>query len=304
MAYLNTRTKPPSIMKASKTIIASFLLMVPLLFSSCEDFSYPGARPGEYKPEEFKTLTVDLNGLDTLRIPASGIDTVFDVHSNTFWSIRGLAKVTDGETGEVSEQQVSWLTAPVTVFEGDDRINLIVRSNIGLSPRLADLIFYTADSTVFTKLPVRQEFDPSQIKPIELFFDFTDNSLLGWPSSNPGDGNLYTYTLDGEDYTFELNSVYISKYLIVNKAHCIGMPAIPNFRLTTVTVHLNPANTSARRIVIASSPSGTPASGGEEQNSAVDTVFQLNDTEPDTMYYLYNPSGGIPVTGLTLRYEP
>lgn len=164
--------------------------------------------------------------------------------------------------------------------------------------------------TVSTSASVSQKsysFKVTQSKlgyDMELTFDFTDMSKVGsWPTSNPGDGNDYTYVLDGATYHFMLNTVYISngECMVINKAHSLGLPAIQGYALTMVSVHLRDSNTSGRNVSI-TDDSMNAVSGGENQKVTVDHEFNLVGTLPGTMYYIYNTSGGIPLYMVTLGY--
>ena len=59
-------------MKRNKLLLSALLCgAVLLLAAGCEDFSYPGVRPGNYTSVANKTLSVDLTGIDTIRMTAA-----------------------------------------------------------------------------------------------------------------------------------------------------------------------------------------------------------------------------------------
>ncbi|MBQ5984625.1 MAG: BACON domain-containing protein [Bacteroidales bacterium] len=294
-------------MKRNKLLFSALLCGLALLLTAgCEDFSYPGARPGNYTTVANKTLSVELSGIDTLRMTAAGGDTTFNVRSNSFWSMKGLAKVTDEETGAVSEETISWINAPVKVFEGDGTIRVTVAPNMGKKPRQADILFYTADTNVVQRLPVVQANDPSLIKPIELTFDFTDNSIMNWPTAKST--GEYFYPLNGVEYSFLLGVSNIGKYLVIASAGSyLATPIIEDYKLTRLTVHVSNNNKSARHGQVTADPAGTIIVGDYQQwpnKPSVDVVYDLHDTEYNARYYLYCVKGGLPVAGVTLKYEP
>ena len=295
-------------MKSKRLSIAALLCGAALLLTAgCEDFSYPGERPGNYKPVANKTLSVDLNGMDTLRVPPGGADTTFNVHCNAYWSIKGLVPFVDEETGETGEVQISWITAPVNVFEGDGTINIKVAPNMGKRARIADICFYTADPNVTQRVPVKQEFDPSLIKPIELTFHFTDNTVMNWPTANST--TEVTYPLNGVEYSFALGATrFGGKYLVINSAGSyLGTPVIDDYKLTRLTVHVSSNNKAARHGQVSSDPAGTQIVGDYQQwpaKPSIDVVYDLHDTKYGERYYLYCVKGGLPVAGVTLKYEP
>ena len=294
-------------MKSNRVLISLLCGAVLLSVAGCEDFSYPGVRPGKYTAVANKTLSVDLGGIDTLRVEATSYDTTFNVKSNTFWSIKGLQKVADEETGAVSEQTISWISAPVNVFEGDGTIRIVISPNLGKKPRQADVLFYTADTNVVQRLPVVQMNDPSLIKPIELYFDFTDNSVMNWPTANAT--AEVEYPLNGVNYSFSLKtSRYGGAYLVIaSVGSYLGLPVIEDYKLTRVTAHVSSNNKSARQASVTADENGTVIVGDLQQwpaKPSIDIIYNLHDTEYNTRYYLYCVKSGLPTAGVTLRYEP
>lgn len=299
--------KIPTIMKRNKLFISLLCGAVLLLAVGCEDFSYPGVRPGNYTSVANKTLSVDLNGLDTLRALATGYDTTLKVQSNTFWSIKGLQKVTDEETGVEGEEAITWISAPVNVFEGDGEIKIVVSPNLGKRPRTADILFYTADTNVVQRLPVFQPNDPSLIKPIELYFDFTNNSIMNWPTANST--AEVTYPLNGVEYSFALgNSRYGGAYLVIaSVGSYLGTPVIPDYKLTRIIAHVSSNNKSKRNSNVTADPEGTIIVHPNQEwpaKASIDIIYELPNTEYDTRYYLRCVKSGLPCAGVTLRYEP
>ncbi|MBR0299612.1 MAG: BACON domain-containing protein [Bacteroidales bacterium] len=283
-----------------------YLAMLMMLVS-CEDFSYPGVRPGNYSSlPGGKSISVDFAGLDTLRVSSEGIDTVFNVSSNTFWAIKGLSKVIDKETGESHEEEALWVTAPITVFEGDGSVNIKIGANTGRNTRKADIWFYTADSLISQRLPVVQVNNPENRKPIDLLFRFTDNSILNWPTSN-STGEYY-YVLDGANYSFALGNSRVGDYLVVyTSGSYLGFPVVEDFKLTRVTVHVSSNNKNERHALVSANAIGTIVVGDTQDwpaKAGVDVVYDLHDTDYSQRYYLYCLGGGLPVAGITLHYEP
>ena len=295
-------------MKRNKLLLSALLCgAVLLLAAGCEDFSYPGVRPGNYTSVANKTLSVDLTGIDTIRMTAAGGDTTFSVRSNSFWSIKGVTKVLDEETGEEKEETINWINAPVKVFEGDGTIKVVVAPNIGRKPRKADLCFYTADPNTTQRVPIFQANDPDLIKPIELTFGFTDNTVMNWPTANST--VEADYPLNGVNYSFAIgNSRFGGAYLVINTANSyLGMPVIEDYKLTRVTVHVSSNNKTARHGQVTADPAGTIIVGDYQQwpnKPSIDVVYDLHDTEYSTRYYLFCVKGGLPVAGVTLKYEP
>lgn len=283
-----------------------FLSSFALLVGACEDFSYPGERPGEYTAQADKQLSVDFAGLDSLRVPAEGVDTVFDVRCNTFWSIKGLVKTVDEQTGEEYELTASWVMAPINVFEGDGRVNVKIGENNTGKPRIADLLFYTSDSNVAQRLPIVQKYNASYVKPIELVFSFTDNSVLGWPSSRST--GEYFYILDGIEYSFLLGECQMSSYLVISvPGSYLGLPAIEDYKLTRIIVHVSSNNKKQRQAMISADPEGTVVVGDTQiwpGEPDIEIVYDLCDTDYNTRYYLYCVSSGLPTAGVTLHYDP
>jgi hypothetical protein len=238
---------------------------------------------------------------------SAGGDTTFSVRANSFWSIKGVSKVLDEETGEEKEETINWINAPVKVFEGDGTIKVVVAPNIGRKPRQADLCFYTADPNTTQRVPIFQANDPDLIKPIELTFDLVDNTIMNWPTANTT--KEVDYPLNGSIYTFELGaSRYGGKYLVINSAGSyLGTPIIEDYKLTRLTVLISSNNKSARHGQVTADPAGTIIVGDYQQwpaKPSVEVVYDLHDTDYNTRYYLYCVKGGLPVAGVTLKYEP
>ena len=104
----------------------------------------------------------------------------------------------------------------------------------------------------------------------------------------------------------------MGNYLVIhNVGAYLGLPAIENYRLTKVTAVVSSNNSKARGAAVSADPAGTILVSDDIEWPAapsVELVYELEDTQYNTRYYLVNtpghPTGGLPTAGLTLHYEP
>lgn len=170
-------------------------------------------------------------------------------------------------------------------------------------------------------------------EPKELTFDFSSKTALpGWPTADKRthvDGGITcTYPLGGQDYVFTLadclgadsDRVYwhSSGYIILAAQYrYFGMPALEGYKLTKVIA--THATTAKERMVgIAKQIEATATHpdaagghgyvvGGEPQNfneQYHDYTFNLEETEANKVYYIYQKTSGSGISKLVLTYMP
>ena len=159
----------------------------------------------------------------------------------------------------------------------------------------------TSDTTIYAKWTEEETDDNA------LSFDLTSNPG-GWPTANETTLTDYTYTLDDVDYTFKLKNVkQNSGYLMLTQPAVLGLPSISGKKLTKVVIS-NSANcsTSVKVGISSSSTSGSYISGGAIQTFATQSssyTFNLDDTEEDTVYFVYVTNKNAQFTNIVLTYE-
>ncbi len=202
------------------------------------------------------------------------------------YSTSGSKTVTSG---------ITWTFDPETLTAGTTSVS--VTAKVGSVESAA----YTV-----TGLTVTEKEVPSG--ELALTFDMSKNPG-SWPTDNPTTLTNYTYTLDGENYTFALKNVKCnSGYLMLTATAVLGLPAIPGYKLTKV-VAKNSGNCSTS-VNVGVSASGTSAAyieGGEAQKWATTSssyTYNLTDTEANTVYYLYATSKNAQIVSLELTYVP
>lgn len=239
--------------------------------------------------------------------------------TNSFWGVEFLGWKDEirgeGDTARVVTK-AGWMSTPVIYGEGNADLKIKVAANDRTRfPREGFIKVFTGDENVAVMIPVRQEGNPTYegpegLMPMDLVFDFTNN-FMNWPTASESVGE-YVYPLDGVDYSFELGRCNMAKYLVIhNVGAYLGLPAIENYRLTKVTALVSSNNSKARGAAICADPEGTVMVSEDMEWPAapnVEVVYELENTQYNTRYYLVNtpghPTGGLPTAGLTLHYEP
>ena len=196
-------------------------------------------------------------------------------------------------------------TLDATSGNGPAILNLAVPENLGASTTYVVTVSTSASvATQSYTINVVQDKGFDKV----LSFDFTDSGKLsGWPvsSKTTSSNTAYSYSLNEEDYSFILNgTVYFGgSYLVINASSTLGMPAIEGYVLKMVHVYLGGTKNN-RNVAITSDTSGTAVSGGENASVpyGTDHIFTLSGTLSNTVYYVRNSSGGIPLNSVTLGY--
>lgn len=140
-----------------------------------------------------------------------------------------------------------------------------------------------------------------------LSFDVTSNPG-GWPTANETTLTDYTYTLDDVDYTFKLKNVkQNSGYLMLTQPAVLGLPSISGKKLTKVVIsNSGGCSTSVKVGISSSSTSESYISGGAIQTFATQGssyTYNLDDTEEDTVYFVYVTNKNAQFTNIALTYE-
>lgn len=169
-------------------------------------------------------------------------------------------------------------------------------------------------------------------QPMQLEFDFSCAALPGWPTANHAHvdgGKEYVYPLNGVDYTFVIAdcdgasscTAYwkSGQYFVFNTLYrYLGVPAIPGYKLVELSVQHATATKSGRKVAVAKhieAYSTQPdAAGGHGFVKGGETVeapaqgqyltFKLEETEANTMYYLYLYASGFGFSNMKLTYDP
>ena len=114
--------------------------------------------------------------------------------------------------------------------------------------------------------------------------------------------------MNGVDYSFDLGDCSVGSYLVIYQAGSyLGLPIINDYMLTRVSVLVSANNKAPRDAAITEDVEGKIVVGDRqlwEATGGVTVIYDLHDTDYDTRYYLYCLGQGLPVAGLTLRYEP
>ena len=263
-----------------------------------------------------KVLNVDVDSYD---IGWEGGTVELSFSTNSFWGVEFLGWkdeiLSEGDTTRVVVN-AAWMSTPVIYGEGNANISIKVAANDrSRRSREGYVKVFTGDENVFKMIPVVQAGNPDftgpeTLPPLDLVFDFTNN-FMNWPTASQSTGE-YVYPLDGVDYSFEFGRCNMGKYLVIhNVGAYLGLPAIENYRLTKVTAVVSSNNSKARGAAVCADPAGTILVSEDIEWPAapsVELVYELDDTQYNTRYYLINtpghPSGGLPTAAVILHYEP
>lgn len=140
-----------------------------------------------------------------------------------------------------------------------------------------------------------------------LKFDFS-HAPAGWPTASAS--GRYSISQNGETLDFVLLNTYYntsSGYLsITGTSNSLGLPALKQYRL--VRIVLTPGAAASKHVckVTCSYGGSVEPKGGASQafDANRDYVWDLQDTEENTVYYLTSANQGVPIKALTLTYEP
>ena len=165
-----------------------------------------------------------------------------------------------------------------------------------------------------------------------------------WPNDydpNQKEGVSYPYTIDGTDYNFFVKDLtddgkckwnsndkngYADRIGIPSSTVFFGLPAIEGLRLTTVVVGQSrrgagdnsetkittvgitdrvPEESEQKSYIAGGELQSWPGWSGSKDKKVVDHVFQLTDTQENTIYYLNSDKAsiGLYFSRLVLRYE-
>lgn len=300
-------------MKAMKVrnIFSALLVSLVAVFS-CQQISQNN-HDDIRLPKELNVLTEEYN------VGWEGETLDLSFTTNSFWGVEFLGWKeeirNEGDTARVVAK-AGWMSTPVIYGEGNANLKIKVAANDRTRfPREGFIKVFTGDENVAKIIPVHQEGNPTYegpegLMPMDLVFDFTNN-FMNWPTTAQSVGE-YVYPLDGMDYSFEFGRCNMAAYLVIhNVGAYLGLPAIENYKLTKVTALVSSNNSKARGAAICADPEGTVMVSEDLEWPAapsVEVVYELEDTQYNTRYYLVNtpghPSGGLPTAGLTLHYEP
>lgn len=257
--------------------------------------------------------------VDSYQVGWEGETIELSFTTNSFWGVEFLGWKDEilGE-GDTTRLVINagWMSTPVIYGEGNASIQVKVAANDrSRRTREGFIKVFTGDENVYKMIPVIQSGNPDYEGPenlpvLDLFFDFTTN-FMGWPTASQSTGE-YVYPLNGVDYSFEFGRCNMGNYLVIhNVGAYLGLPAIENYRLTKVTALVSSNNSKARGAAICADSAGTVMVSEDLEWPAapsVEVVYELDDSQYNTRYYLVNtpghPSGGLPVAGVTLHYEP
>lgn len=235
------------------------------------------------------------------------------IKSNCYWGVEFLTwqdqVLSKGDTTRVMTP-ARWLSTPALYGNGDATLTVSVDENARSRTRRTGYIkVYTGDKDVYSLIPLVQDGNPDYVPPVvpplDLRFDFTHNDM-GWPTESQSVGEVI-YPLDGVGYAFYFGRCNIGAYLVVHDAGAyLGLPAIEDYRLTSVTVLVSSNNSKTRTGSIVADPEGKTVVGAAQVWPALpnaEVVYNLKETEVNTRYYLLCGGSGLPIAGLTLHYE-
>lgn len=235
--------------------------------------------------------------------------------ANCYWGLEFLAwtekVVEEGDTTLVLSS-AKWMNTPVLYGTGSNAAEVTIEANSrSRKSRSGYIKVFTGDENVCHMVKVTQAGNPDYVGPVvttpkDLVFDFTQNAM-GWPTTAQSVGDV-TYPLDGEEYGFVFGRCNMAAYLVIHNAGAyLGLPALDGYRLTKVTVLVSSNNSKVRGAKITSDPEGVNVVSAEQSwpaSPSVEIVYDIDDAQYDTMYYLVCTVAGLPVAGLTLHYEP
>ena len=293
-------------MKVTK--IFSVLLLSLFAMISCEQMSVD--RHSDIRlPKELKVEN------DFYKVPYQGETLDLSFSTNSFWGVEflGWAETvpTEGDTLR-TVTTVGWMSTPVIYGEGDADLKIKVQANDHTRKSREGFIkVYTGDENVVALISVLQEGNPTyqgpSLKPMDLFFDFTNNEM-GWPTQAQSVGE-YVYTLDGTDYSFEFGqcNMAAANFVIHTVGSSLGLPALEDYKLTSVTVLVAKNNAKVRGALISTDKAGVEVASLNQEWPAqpnVEIVYDIAEPEYNTRYYIVSTKSGLPVAGVTLHYEP
>lgn len=235
--------------------------------------------------------------------------------ANCYWGIDFLAwtnKVSEAGDTTMVLSPTKWMSTPVQYGMGSNVAEVVVEANARSNKsRTGYIKVFTGDDNICHMIKVVQAGNPdyvpaADLEPMDLVFDFTQNSM-NWPTTSQSVGEV-VYPLDGNNYTFVFGRCNMAAYLVVhNVGAYLGLPAIPDYKLTKVTVLVSSNNSRARGAKITADTDGNVVVGDDQAWAAtpsVEYVYDLKGTDYETMYYLMCTVSGLPIAGLTLHYEP
>lgn len=259
-----------------------------------------------------KVLTVDVANEIDVRWEGDTLSIPF--HANCYWGIDLLAwTMKKGDNGETlySVAPAKWMSTPAQYGMGDAVADVRINPNDrSTQTREGYIKVFTGDENLYYLIKVLQAGNPdyqgSELEPLDLYFDFTVNSM-NWPTTSRSSGE-YVYPLQGVDYSFLLTQCNIGQYLVIyNTGASLGFPALEGLKLTKVTALISSNNKSVRHALISADTAGTEVMSPDQAwpaQPSVEMVYDLTNPQYNTRYYLYCVSGGLPTAGITLHYEP
>ena len=292
----------------TRIILTSLLAASAVLFASCGKESvnnHDDLRVAKSLVVEGESFNLDWQA-DTLEV---------NWKANCYWGLEFLAwgnKVSEAGDTTLVLNPTKWMSTPVIYGKGDGSVKVFVDANARSNrPRTGYIKVFTGDENVCKLLTVTQagnpNYVPSKLEPIDLFMDFTSDAVKSWPTTSQSVGDVI-YTADGVDYTCTFGRCNIGNYLVIHNAGAyFGVPAIENYRLTQVIVTTSSNNAKVRGGMITADTAGMVVVGDEQEWPATpntDIIYELHDTEYNTMYYVYCTVLGLPVGSMTLHYEP
>lgn len=141
-----------------------------------------------------------------------------------------------------------------------------------------------------------------------LDFDFTSQPG-DWPTASGGSATSKTYTLTNT-YTFAVgDNVYVntsSHYLMISQGKSLGLPALPNYKLTGVEVTNSSGCSKSTKLYVCSTTiySDNVSGGGAKTLSTQSSTYtySLSGTNANTVYYLVVTSANCQLVDITLTY--
>ncbi len=140
--------------------------------------------------------------------------------------------------------------------------------------------------------------------------DFKFTSQPGdWPTATGGSATSKTYTLVNS-YTFAVgDNVYVntsSHYLMISQSKYLGLPALPNYKLTGVEISNSSGCSTSTRVQVCNSTtySDNVSGGGAKTLSTQSSTYtySLSGTSANTVYYLVVTSANCQLVDITLTY--
>ncbi len=208
--------------------------------------------------------------------------------------------------------------SPITYAMTGDAIGTITEAGVvslNGTPGTATVTATFAGNDSYRPATASYLISVSDASVLSLSFPFTSD-IAGWPtSSSSSQAGSYTYTLSGADYSFTHtksgNGIYCSSsYLMIVANNFLGLPALPGYKLTSVSAQLNgggnPSTAAIGKITSGTAANSPVVSGGEEQTfdtKGGSKTFTLSGTEENTVYYLAISNKNFQCTEIVLVYE-